>query len=377
MSIMSKKILISGGAGFIGRHLTDLLISDANTITWIDSLDSQIHGELDQAVTIAESKGVRLIIGDVCDRSAWLKAIEGVDAIVHFAAQTGTGQSMYQIARYTDENIGGTGLMWDILANETHQVKKVLIASSRSIYGEGTYLCTANCGQVVPNPRTKSQLTNHQWSPSCPKCGATVKPIATPEHSPPQPASLYACTKLAQEQICLTMGQALNIPTIALRFQNVYGPGQSLRNPYTGIISIFSNQMRQNIPIDIYEDGQETRDFIFVEDVADICARALSLECETLLLNVGSGVATPVIDLAQNLKHLWQSNSDIHITGNFRVGDIRHNWADLAALHQVFPDWQPTPLAAGLESFVTWAKTQEIYEDRSKAATQELKQRNL
>jgi dTDP-L-rhamnose 4-epimerase len=156
-----------------------------------------------------------------------------------------------------------------------------------------------------------------------------------------------------------------------------YGPGQSLRNPYTGIISIFSNQMRQNIPIDIYEDGQETRDFIFVQDVADICARALSLECETLLLNVGSGMATPVIDLAQKLKHLWQSNSDIQITGNFRVGDIRHNWADLTALHQVFPDWQPTSLAAGLESFVTWAKTQEIYEDRSKAATQELKQRNL
>jgi dTDP-L-rhamnose 4-epimerase len=374
---MQKKVLISGGAGFIGTHLTELLNLQGSTIVWLDSLDPQIHGELDKAVAIAQSKGVKLIVGDVKNRSAWLKAIEGVDAIVHFAAQTGTGQSMYQIARYTDENIGGTGLMWDILANETHQVKKVLIASSRSIYGEGTYLCTANCGQVVPHPRTKSQLTNHQWSPSCPKCGATVKPIATPEHSPPQPASLYACTKLAQEQICLTMGQALNIPTVALRFQNVYGPGQSLRNPYTGIISIFSNQMRQNIPIDIYEDGQETRDFIFVKDVADLCARALSLECETLLLNVGSGVATPVIDLAQNLKHLWQSNSDIHITGNFRVGDIRHNWADLTALHQVFPDWQPTSLAAGLESFVTWAKTQEIYEDRSKAATQELKQRNL
>ena len=371
------KILITGGAGFIARHLTTLLLARDLQVVCLDSLDPQIHGTISNPQQYLSNSKVQLITGNVCDRSAWLKAIQGVDAIVHFAAQTGTGQSMYQIARYTDENIGGTGLMWDILANETHQVKKVLIASSRSIYGEGTYLCTANCGQVVPHPRTKSQLTNHQWSPSCPKCGATVEPIATPEHSPPQPASLYACTKLAQEQICLTMGQALNIPTVALRFQNVYGPGQSLRNPYTGIISIFSNQMRQNIPIDIYEDGQETRDFIFVEDVADICARALSLECETLLLNVGSGIATPVIDLAQKLKHLWQSNSDIQITGNFRVGDIRHNWADLTALHQVFPDWQPTSLAAGLEAFVTWAKTQEIYEDRSKAATQELKQRNL
>jgi dTDP-L-rhamnose 4-epimerase len=371
------KILITGGAGFIARHLTTLLLARDLQVVCLDSLDPQIHGTISDPQQYLSNSKVQLITGNVCDRSAWLKAIEGVDAIVHFAAQTGTGQSMYQIARYTDENIGGTGLMWDILANETHQVKKVLIASSRSIYGEGTYLCTANCGQVVPNPRTKSQLTNHQWSPSCPKCGATVKPIATPEHSPPQPASLYACTKLAQEQICLTMGQALNIPTVALRFQNVYGPGQSLRNPYTGIISIFSNQMRQNIPIDIFEDGQETRDFIFVEDVADICARALSLECETLLLNVGSGMATPVIDLAQKLKHLWESDSEIQITGNFRVGDIRHNWADLTALNEVFPDWEPTSLAAGLESFVTWAKTQEIYEDRSKAATQELKQRNL
>jgi dTDP-L-rhamnose 4-epimerase len=357
------KILITGGAGFIARHLTTLLIARDLQVVCLDSLDPQIHGTISDPQQYLSNPKVQLITGNVCDRSAWLKAIQGVDAIVHFAAQTGTGQSMYQIARYTDENIGGTGLMWDILANETHQVKKVLIASSRSIYGEGTYLCTANCGQVVPHPRTKSQLTNHQWSPSCPNCGVIVKPIATPEHSPPQPASLYACTKLAQEQMSLTMGQALNIPTVALRFQNVYGPGQSLRNPYTGIISIFSNQMRQNIPI--------------VEDVADICARALSLECETLLLNVGSGIATPVIDLAQKLKHLWQSNSEIHITGNFRVGDIRHNWADLTALHQVFPDWQPTSLAAGLESFVTWAKTQEIYEDRSKAATQELKQRNL
>lgn len=374
---MSLKILITGGAGFIGRHLTELLHDRSHQVAWLDSLDPQIHGEQTDPNSILPHDRIELVTGNVCDRSAWLKAISGVDAIVHFAAQTGTGQSMYQIARYTDENIGGTGLMWDILANETHQVKKVLVASSRSIYGEGSYVCTKQCGQVVPNPRTKSQLTNHQWSPSCPKCGATVKPIATPEHSPPQPASLYACTKLAQEQICLTMGQALNIPTVALRFQNVYGPGQSLRNPYTGIISIFSNQMRQNIPIDIYEDGQETRDFIFVKDVADICARALTLECETLLLNVGSGTPTPVIDLAQQLKHLWQSNSNIQITGNFRVGDIRHNWADLTALHQVFPDWQPTPLATGLEKFVTWAQTQEIYEDRSKAATQELKQRNL
>ncbi len=372
------KILITGGAGFVGRYLTTLLRDRHHQVIWLDNLDQQVHGAISDSQRYSLDSKVKLIIGNVCDRSAWLQAIKGVDSIVHFAAQTGTGQSMYQIARYTDENIGGTGLMWDILANETHQVKKVLVASSRSIYGEGTYRCSANCGNVVPKPRTKIQLDRHEWSPICPKCHATtVEPIATPEDSIPQPASLYACTKLAQEQMSLTMGKALGISTVALRFQNVFGPGQSLRNPYTGIISIFSNQMRQNLPINIYEDGEETRDFILVDDVAQACALALSTDCDTLVLNVGSGVATKVIDLAHQLKTLWKSDSEIYITGDSRVGDIRHNWADLQALQRIFPAWKPTPLPVGLEKFVDWAAAQGIYEDKSKMAAQELKQRNL
>jgi dTDP-L-rhamnose 4-epimerase len=371
------KIAISGGAGFIGRHLTNLLLTNEHQLIWLDSLDAQIHGEIVDSKSYIDDARIKLVVGNVCDRSAWLRAIDGVDAIVHFAAQTGTGQSMYRVARYTNENIGGTGLMWDVLANEKHRVKKVLVASSRSIYGEGRYTCMDKCGLVVPSPRTKSQLEAHQWSPICPKCGAGVEPIATPEDSSPQPASLYACTKLAQEQMSLTMGKALGISTIAMRFQNVFGPGQSLRNPYTGIISIFSNQMRQNLPINIYEDGEETRDFVLVDDVAKACSFGLDAECETLVLNVGSGIPTKVIDLAYQLKSLWKSDSQIEITGDARVGDIRHNWADLQSLHQTFPEWQSTPLSVGLEKFVTWAATQEIYEDKSRQAAQELKQRNL
>lgn len=371
------KVLVTGGSGFIGKHLTRKLIQQGHAVVWLDSLDPQVHGDTSLEVVTTQNPDVLFILGSVCDRSAWLKAIDGVDAIVHLAAQTGTGQSMYQISRYTDDNIGGTGLLWDVLANDPHQVKKVLVASSRSIYGEGAYKCTINCGEVVPTPRTKSQLNHHQWLPICPKCGSLTYPISTSEDSYPQPASLYACTKLAQEQICLTMGKALGISTIALRFQNVFGPGQSLRNPYTGIISIFSNQLRQDLPINIFEDGEETRDFIYVGDVVDICARALMLDCEVLVLNLGSGKATKVIDLAYKLKTLWGSQSEIVITGDFRVGDIRHNWADLSKLVVFFPSWQPTSLDIGLEKFVAWAKTQEIYEDRSKLASQELKQRKL
>ena len=371
------KILITGGAGFISRHLTSLLCSQGHDVVWLDNLDAQVHGEGDDAKAMAADKAIRLVVGDICDRQACLSAIEDVEAIFHFAALTGTGQSMYQVSHYTNVNVGGTGVLWDILANEPHQVKKVLVASSRSIYGEGAYLCSAGCGQVVPQPRSKVQLDQHDWLLTCPNCGAPAEPIGTPETSYPQPASLYACSKLAQEQMSLTMGKALGISTVALRFQNVFGPGQSLSNPYTGIISIFSNQMRQDLPINIYEDGEETRDFIYVGDVADICARSLELDCGVLVANVGSGIATKVIDLAFQLKGLWNSSSSIEVTEDSRVGDIRHNWADLTELCHLFPGWQPTPLSLGLEKFVAWAKTQAIYEDRSKIAVQELKQRNL
>lgn len=370
------KFLITGGAGFIGRHLTTRLQSAGHWVRWLDNLDPQIHGEAAAQPEYCHQAD-EMLIGDVRNRVDLLLGLQDVDVVIHLAAQTGTGQSMYRVAYYTEVNIGGTALLWDILANERTRVQKFVIASSRSIYGEGAYWCEGHGAQIVPEPRAKTQLEARQWEPICSICGSVVRAIATPETSLPAPASLYACTKLAQEQMSLTMGNALGIPTVALRFQNVYGPGQSLRNPYTGIISIFSNQLRQNLPIDIFEDGNETRDFVFVEDVAAACELAIGINQRTATFNVGSGKATRVLDLALLLKELWQSQSAITVTGNYRMGDIRHNWADLAYLHSLNQDWKPTELHIGLTKFVKWAYEQPVFEDRSRVAVAELKSKNL
>ncbi len=370
------KVLITGGAGFIGRHLTTKLQHVGHWVRWLDNLDPQVHGDALANLASYNQPADELIVGDVRNREDWFRSIDGIDAVVHLAAQTGTGQSMYQVSYYTEVNVGGTAHLWDCLANSRTNVKKVLIASSRSIYGEGSYRCP-QCGIVVPEPRTHDELQLHNWDLNCPTCHKIIEAIATSETSSPNPASLYACSKLAQEQMSLTMGKALGISTTALRFQNVFGPGQSLRNPYTGIISIFSNQMRQNLPINIYEDGNESRDFVYVDDVANICVNVLSSESPTEVINVGSGQPTKVIDLANLLKHLWNSQSEIKITGDFRVGDIRHNWADLSRLRGKYLNWQPTPLDVGLKHFVDWAAEQPVYPDLSNKASIELKNRNL
>ena len=306
-----------------------------------------------------------------------MRALDGIDAVIHLAARTGTAQSMYRVADYTDVNVGGTALLWDVLANERTQVRQVIVASSRAVYGEGAYKCAGVCELVVPEPRSKSQLQRGEWELHCPICGGDAGPVATPEGTEAHPASLYACTKLAQESISLTMGRALGVATVVLRLQNVYGPGQSLRNPYTGIISIFSNQMRQNLPVNIYEDGCESRDFVYVEDVAHVCALALTLTDSPVLVNVGSGYPTRLIDLARTLRDAWGSTSAITATGDYRIGDIRHNWSDNKLLKRYVGNWEPTPLKAGLEKFVEWAKTEAEFADHSQIAVDELTARDL
>ncbi|MCK5659678.1 MAG: NAD-dependent epimerase/dehydratase family protein, partial [Alphaproteobacteria bacterium] len=303
--------------------------------------------------------------------------IDGQDVIIHLAAETGTGQSMYEISKYVKVNVGGTAALWDVLVNNKNSIKKIVLASSRAIYGEGSYQCQVGCGLVTVKSRMKAELQEGRWEPICSKCGGLALPMPTSETAIPMPVSLYACTKLAQEQMSLTIGKAQRISVGVLRFQNVYGPGQSLQNPYTGILSIFSNQLRQNLPVNIYEDGAESRDFVFVQDVVQACRRTMELKDFNIVMNVGSGRPTTVLELAHVLKQRWRSKSPVTVTGAFRVGDIRHNWADLTQLYRLWPDWKITTLDAGLVPFIEWAKGQLVFEDKTRGAEQELKFRNL
>ena len=372
------KILITGGAGFIGSHLTRQSLGAGHAVRILDNLSPQIHGP-DAAFHAPE--GVEFIRGDVTLRENWARALEDIDTVVHLAAETGTGQSMYQIDRYYRVNVQGTALLFDALANDGHSVGNVILASSRSVYGEGAYLCGA-CGPATkrhfPSPRLPQQLAAHDWSPRCPDCGASLEATATREDDQLSPASIYAATKLAQEQLvqvaCRSMGLAHSI----LRFQNVYGEGQSLNNPYTGILSIFSTRIRLGLSLPIFEDGKESRDFVHVEDVARAVIACIEKpSAEGAILNVGSGTPTSVMDVAQLLCRVMGSRSVPHVTGEYRVGDIRHNFADLRAVEEATGFRPAIPLEAGMRRFCDWVSKQPVPRDLLDQANTELKARRM
>jgi len=373
-----KNILITGGAGFIGSNLTNKLVQKGYKVTILDNLSKQIHGENQDSPLYNSIKDIATFIkGDVCNKLDWEKAIKGQDAVIHLAAETGTGQSMYEISRYNEVNILGTTHLLDILANESHTVKKMIIASSRSIYGEGKYMCEKD-GVVYPDERKDSDMNDGNFNPICNKCGEQLVLKPTDESSKIHPSSIYGITKQQQEQMILLMGKTLNIPAVALRYQNVYGPGQSLSNPYTGILSIFSTRLLNGNDIDIYEDGMESRDFVFIDDVVD--ATILSLEKEEAnhqIFNVGSGVATTVNEVANSLKSLYNSDVKITISGKYRLGDIRHNYADLSKIKNALGFIPKFNFISGITAFVNWVKTQEIMEDKYESSIKELKSKGL
>ena len=373
-----KNILITGGAGFIGSNLTRKLVEKGFQVTILDNLSKQIHGENQNSTLYLSIKDIATFIkGDVCNKSDWKKALRNQDAVIHLAAETGTGQSMYEISRYNEVNILGTTHLLDILANENHTIKKMIIASSRSIYGEGKYLCK-NDGVVYPNQRQDIDMANGKFNLVCFKCNEPLQLLATDEHSKIHPSSIYGITKQHQEQMILLIGKSLNIPAVALRYQNVYGPGQSLNNPYTGILSIFSTRLLNGNGIDIYEDGQESRDFVFIDDV--VSATILALEkkkANNQIFNVGSGIATSVSEVANLLKSLYNSDIKISVSGKYRLGDIRHNYADLSKIRSELGFSPKFDFISGITLFVNWVKTQEVMEDKYEISIQELESKGL
>lgn len=371
-----NKILISGGAGFIGSNLSLKLIEKGYSVTVLDNLSPQIHTENSPLYNSIKEK-VTFIKGSVLNYDDWKKALDGVDVVVHLAAETGTGQSMYEIERYTDVNIKGTSIFLDILANEPHSVKKMVISSSRAIYGEGKYECLIH-GTVYPIERIDSDLAQGDFEVKCPICNSTVTLHATDEESKIHPTSIYGITKQVQEQMFMVMAKSLNIPAVAFRYQNVYGAGQSLSNPYTGILSIFSTRIKNNNDITIFEDGLESRDFVYVDDVVD--ATILGIESDSAnneVFNVGLGNQIDVLTVAKSLIEAYQSNSQIIVSGNYRLGDIRHNYADLYKINTVLGFTPKISFSEGIQRFTTWVNNQEIIEDQYEKSIQEMKEKGL
>lgn len=375
-----KKILITGGAGFIGSNLALRLVANGNIVTIIDSLSPQIHGELpleNSPLYLSIRNKVNFIHSSILDRSALYSAIAENEIIVHYAAETGTGQSMYQIHNYVEVNVTGTALLLDILANSKTNVKKVVVASSRAIYGEGRYK-DANGNYVYPQPREQKWMEKGIYDPLDPLSEKAYILCSTDENSKIHPSSVYGLTKQSQEDLVMTVCPTIGITPYALRYQNVYGVGQSLKNPYTGILSIFSNLIKEKKPIHIFEDGLESRDFVYIDDVVDATLLAIFEDSDIGgVYNVGSGVATSVLEVAHQLVANYHSSVPIMITGNYRIGDIRHNYADLTKITNELGFIPKIDFKTGLKKFTDWVNTQEIEPSLYDISIQELKEKGL
>ncbi len=373
-----KNILITGGSGFIGSMISIKLIEKGYNVRVLDNLSKQIHGENPEEnsflYNVIKNK-VEFIKGDVTNRNDWEKSIMGQDAIIHLAAETGTGQSMYQIEHYTKVNVNGTSILLDILANTKHSIKKIIIASSRSIYGEGKYHSNKH-GIIFPKHR--SDLDMQRGIFDIVLDDELLECIATDEDSKIHPSSVYGITKQNQEQMILTVCPTIGISPVAFRYQNVYGPGQSLSNPYTGILSIFSTLISNNTNISIFEDGMESRDFVYIDDV--VRATILGLENNEAngeVFNVGSGIPTSVLEVAENLRNNFNSSVEINITGNYRLGDIRHNYADLTKINKILGFNPEYDFKKGLNEFTNWVKTQNINKSNYSDSINEMKEKGL
>lgn len=377
--MIPTKVLITGGAGFIGSNLALKLLEKAYEVVVLDNLSTKIHGTSPKDSFLYNSiEGkVEFIHGDVISGSDWEKALAGVSVVVHLAAETGTGQSMYEVENYTTVNIVGTALLLDYLANKKHGVQKVIIASSRSIYGEGKYT-SEKTGIVYPGQRSADFMDLGDFEVKAIDRSVLLSVLPTDEESKLHPSSIYGITKLTQEQMIMTLCAGIGIAAVSLRFQNVYGPGQSLKNPYTGILSIFSTQIKNNKTIKIFEDGNESRDFVYIDDVIE--AIILGIEMENAngeVFNVGSGKQTTVLEVASQLTKNYNSSVSIEVTGQYRLGDIRHNFADLSKIREKLNFVPKITFEEGIKRFTTWVDSQEVEKDKYDESIEELKSKGL
>jgi dTDP-L-rhamnose 4-epimerase len=362
-------VLVTGGAGFIGSHLVDALINDGHRVRILDSLAPEVHGGKVPAHLNPEAEFVH---GDVCDPAAVSEVLDGVDGVFHLAAELGLGRSMYQIRRFVTGNDLGTAVLLEELIKRRDQIRKLIVASSMSLYGEGPYRC-GNCDRTsLPELRSDSALRAKQWEFKCDACGSRLEALQTPEDKPLNPTSVYAVGKQVQEQYSLIIGRAYRIPTVAFRYFNVYGPRQALSNPYTGACAIFSSRLLNGQPPLIYEDGEQTRDFVSVHDV--VRSNLLALDSDRAdyhVMNIGTGRANTIRSIADVLAKGLGKNIEPEVTGQFREGDIRHCIADISKARLLL-GYEPTvKLEDGLVELLDWIRDQDA-DDRVQTATDEL-----
>ncbi len=366
------KILVTGGAGFIGSHLVDALVQAGHAVRVLDNFDAQVH-EGKRPEYLNSSAEYRE--GDVRDRKVLRRALQGIDVVFHEAAAVGVGQSMYEIEKYVSANVLGTSVLLDVIVNDRIPLKRLIVASSMSIYGEGQYACPA-CGPIAPSGRPAAQFHARQWEMRCPACGKEATPCPTPESKPLIPTSVYAVTKRDQEELCLSVGRSYQIPTVALRYFNVYGPRQALSNPYTGVCAIFSARIKNHHRPMIFEDGGQTRDFVHVSDIVQANLLVMTHpDAAYGSFNVGTGRPTSVGEIARTLSTLYGVAVESEMVDKFREGDIRHCYADITRLQRL--GFRPmVSLEEGLRGLAAWGQKVEAT-DRVERATKELEMRGL
>jgi dTDP-L-rhamnose 4-epimerase len=373
---MSKRVLVTGGAGFVGSHIVDHLVDSGYQVTVYDSLVDQVHGDVPDYL----NDEADFIEADVRDRETLRKALREADVVSHQAAAVGVGQSMYEIEKYVDMNTLGTAKLLDIVVNDDSvDLEKLVVASSMSLYGEGHYRCPDSGDCKNPELRPKAQLERGEWETRCPDCGAVLEPVPTPESKRAQPTSVYAITKKDQEELSLSIGRAYDIPTVALRYFNIYGSRQSLDNPYTGVCAIFSSRITNDNPPLIFEDGEQMRDFVHVSDIAR--ANCLAIEREEAngeAINVGTGSPTTVNEVADALIDLYGKEHGLEpeVTGEFRAGDIRHAYADTTKAEELLGFKAEVDFREGIRELVTWAREQDSV-DMFDDAYEELEEKGL